>query len=130
MGVLMEITFIHFHITQDNGFEFLIHYLKVSEEKEDEKGNTYYMVQDHKDDITPHGNLLYKELNYDAFQHGYISLNMPCHMWSTTHESNGVIYVLEQNIEKGKKLLKQALLDDIDDDIKRYENLKTLIQNG
>lgn len=108
-----------------NKFSYDIEYLHIEREEE----NSYY-IQNEDKGIEPRGNLLYKKLNYVAADDGYTSLNMPEYIRCRPHEASGVIYVLESDIEKGKSLLKQALLGEINDDIARYEMLKTLIQNG
>lgn len=109
-----------------NRFDCEVDFLEIEKEEED-----HYIVKDHEDGLQPRSNILYKEINEDAASCGYESLNMPGWIQcDTTWETSGTIYVLEGDVEEGKTLLKQALVENLEKNIKRYELLKNLIQNG
>lgn len=103
---------------------YYIDYLTVTEEDEET-----YTVEDNDEGIGPRGDFFYKELNYDAADDGYASLNMPCWVRCEPMEVSGIIYVTEENIENGKTLLKEALRKSVDKYIQRYIDLKKLIDD-
>lgn len=127
---MMKIACIHasiHNLTSKGKFKYYVEDLLIDREEVDDEGNIRYVLQK-EEDGEPRGNYIYKEINEDAFSMGYISLNLPCWIKCETWEASGMIYVLEDEVENGKHLLQQAILELIDSYIKRYETLKHLIR--
>lgn len=119
----MRIAHINASTEYGKTFRYYIDYLTVIEEDKET-----YTVEENDEGIGPRGDFFYKQVNYDAADDGYASLNMPCWIRCEPSEVSGVIYVTEDKIESGKVLLKEALIKNLDKYIQRYQNLKKLIE--
>ena len=114
----------HIHAFSRNGekLDFYINFLKVEEEHEDS-----YIVQDSDKGIEPRSNWLSKEIDLEAADDGYASLNLPGWVDVSPYETSGIIYVLETEIAKGKEILKKTFIDVINKKIESFEKTKKSI---
>lgn len=104
----------------ENGkMDYYVDFLEVDKETE-----TEVFVKNHKRELEPRNNVLYKDLNMEMASKGYASLNLPCWVTVEFYETSSAVYVWEHDIEKGKVLVKEALLQQIERFIERYDALK------
>jgi len=124
----MRVAYIHGSVGRREEFEFYIDYLKITGENE----KSYFLEDDEDGErgISPRGDFLSKELDYEAADDGYSSLYMPGWIKCNSYEVSGSIYALENELEKGKSILKEALLNTLDKEITHLQLMKTMIEKG
>lgn len=103
-------------------FHFWVDFLNIIEESD-----TRYVLEDEEKGIEPRGNVLFKEVDPDAAKNGYASMNFPFLVKCDLLGVSGSVYVLENEIEKGKHALKEAMIQKVDACIKRCEAFKKRI---
>lgn len=105
-------------------FSFDVKYFRIKEEDDE----TITLIS--QEGFGPRGDYLYKEPNEYELSSGYSSLYLPCWVQANDFEVGGVVFVYENEIEKGKELLKKALFQAIEQKINQIESFKTAIQKA
>ena len=120
----MNIVYISAGIVFGKGnYEVEISYYGVDHEDEER----YYL---HNEDVGPRGDFLYKHFNQEGLDNGYESLNAPICTSCQTHTVEGHIYVLEADIEQGKKSLREKLIKSVETEMSRFQKNLEEIQNS
>lgn len=118
----MKIAHIHAFSRDGNDLEFYVDYLEIVEEHEDS-----YTLEDNDNGISPRGDWISKEIDLEAADDGYASLYLPGWVKVDAYETSGMVYVLEHEIEKGKEILKETFIKNIDKQLKKLEKMKEKI---
>jgi hypothetical protein len=104
-------------------YEVFVRYFKVKSEDDE----TFQLS---RSDEGPRSNFLYKKFNQEGAYDGYESIDSPGWIDAKPYQVTGQIYVRELELEKGKELLKEALIKAIEENVSKFEQLKNQISGG